>query len=104
MPVKYIMFATILLLPLSLHVSQCTCRIHQEVWLEQLFRTFIGDRHYHHHSRPIENVENTTMRDLIEANVNITDLPLSVFTTPEITVCVANCTEAGSAEISLGDE
>ena len=93
-----------LLLPsVALHL-RCVRFCEQEAWLEQMFRTFIGDRHYHHHSRLVEDVENTTLRDLISLNLDITDLPLAVFTTPEITVCVANCTMADSNAVALADE
>ena len=58
----------------------------QEVWKDQLYRSFVGDRLFHKHYVPTTDVENLTLRDLIEHTLNVTDLPLSVFTTPEITV------------------
>ena len=58
----------------------------QEVWKDQLYRSLVGDRLFHEHYVPTTDVENLTLRYLIEHTLNVTDLPLSVFTTPEITV------------------
>ncbi|CAM9989871.1 unnamed protein product, partial [Ascophyllum nodosum] len=63
----------------------------QEVWKDQLYRSIVGDRLFHKHSVPTTDAENQTLRGLIERTLNVTDLPLSVFTTPEITVCYSNC-------------
>ena len=58
----------------------------QEVWKDQLYRSIVGDRLFHKHSVPTTDAENQTLRGLIKRTLNVTDLPLSVFTTPEITV------------------
>ncbi|CAM9989530.1 unnamed protein product [Ascophyllum nodosum] len=76
----------------------------QEVWKDQLYRSIVGDRLFHQHYVPTTDVENLTLRDLIEHTLNVTDLPLSVFTTPEITVCYSNCSTTESSTVSLSDE
>lgn len=67
-----------------------------------MYRTIIGDGLYHNHSEPIEDVELTTLSVLIERAINVTDLPTASFVAPEISVCIANCSES-SNEVTLAD-
>lgn len=54
-------------------------------------------------SEPIENVELAVLSEVILLNTDITDLPLSVFETPDISVCTTNCSEsAGEATLTDG--
>lgn len=60
---------------------------------------------WHNHAEPIENVENTTLYDVIARTMNVTDLHLSVFMTLEVSVCVINCSGGViENEIRLSDE
>lgn len=63
----------------------------QEAWFDQLYRLLMGDRLWHNHAEPIEDVESTTLYAVLGRTVNVTDVPSSVFTTPEFTVCISNC-------------
>lgn len=76
----------------------------QEVWGEQLYRTILGDRLWHRHSNPIEDIENTTLYDIMVRTVGLTDLPFSVFAPPEVSVCISDCADENSSEISLSDK
>lgn len=58
----------------------------QEVWKDQLYRSFVGDRLYHSHDVLTTDAENTTLNEVIERNLGMLDLPLSVFTIPDIEV------------------
>lgn len=71
-------------------------------WVGLLYRAFIGDRLHHLHARPIEDAGLTTLSDVIERTVNVTDLPLAVFQALGVTVCGKNCgfVEAAKAELS----
>lgn len=60
--------------------------------VDQLYRSFFGDRFHHLHSRPIENVSLVSISDLISRTVNVTDLPQSGFEAPGVNVCTENCT------------
>ena len=81
-------------LPLSSSLLPQTITLRrQEVWKDQLYRSIVGDRLFHKHSVPTTDAENQTLRGLIERTLNVTDLPLSVFTTPEITVRSAGVPE-----------
>lgn len=76
--------------------------------MDQLSRLILGDRFWHNHAEPIEDVENTTLHDVIWRTLNVTDLPLSVFMTPEISVCVReDCMEPRAMdmdnEVALSD-
>ena len=72
-------------------------------WAEQLRRTLDGDRLYHSHQIPIENARLTMLSDVIERTVGATDLPLSTFRAPSVTVCAGDCLVAGEAEATLSD-
>ncbi|CAN0294807.1 unnamed protein product, partial [Scytosiphon promiscuus] len=51
-------------------------------WLDQMYRSFFGDRYHHLHSRPIENVSLVSVSALIERTLDVTDLPGSGFEAP----------------------
>lgn len=72
-----------------------------EAWVDQLFRTIAGDRLFHLHSRVMETVSNTTLSDVINRTLHVTDLPMSVFVVPSVTVCASDCVTVGEAEVSL---
>lgn len=72
-----------------------------EAWVDQLFRTIAGDRLFHSHSRVMETVSNTTLADVINRTLHVTDLPTSVFVVPSVTVCASDCETVGEAEVSL---
>lgn len=74
-----------------------------EAWVEQLFRTISGDRFYHLHSRSMETVANTTLSEVINRTLHVTDLPLSTFVTPSATVCASDCETVGEADVTLSD-
>lgn len=71
----------------------------QAVWVDQIYRAIVGDRLYHNHFQPIEDVELAVLSAVIERTVNVTDLPLAVFVAPDISVCTGVCSisEAGVA-------
>lgn len=73
-------------------------------WVDQLYRSFFGDRYHHLHSRPIENVSLVSISALIERNLNVTDLPLSGFEAPVTMVCTGDCDAVGVEGVSLGEE
>eukprot|EP00752_Nemacystus_decipiens_P001683 g1633.t1 len=77
-----------------------------EAWADQLTRSIAGDRFYHFHTRTMEAVANTTLKEVIGRVMNTSDLPLSVFQAPSITVCDGGgCgTEDGVAFLSDGFE
>lgn len=63
------------------------CPDHAQVtWLDQLYRSMAGDRLYHLEERDIESVTLVTLQAVIERTVNVTDLPLAVFTAPSVEV------------------
>ncbi|CBJ27734.1 peroxidase [Ectocarpus siliculosus] len=72
-------------------------------WVNQLYRTFFGDRYHHLHSRPIENVSLASISGLINQTLGVTDLPASGFTVPEVTVCTGECEAAGISGVSLAE-
>lgn len=72
-------------------------------WVDQLYRTFFGDRYHHLHSRPIENVSLANISGLINQTLGVTDLPASGFTVPEVTVCTGECEAAGISGVSLAE-
>ena len=51
----------------------------------------------------MENVVDTTLSSVINRTLGVSDLPLSVFSAPGVTVCGSDCEEAGEAEITLSD-
>lgn len=59
--------------------------------VDQLYRSFFGDRFHHLHSRPIENVSLVSISELISRNLNVTDLPQSGFEAPAVNVCTEDC-------------
>lgn len=59
--------------------------------LDQLYRSFFGDRFHHLHSRPIEDVSLVSISDLISRTLNVTDLPKSGFEAPGVNVCTEDC-------------
>ena len=74
-----------------------------EAWIDQLFRTIAGDRMYHFHGRTMETVFETTLSDVINRTMNVTDLPPSMFAVPGVTVCFSDCEAVGEAEVSPSD-
>lgn len=54
------------------------------------------------------NAENTTLHDVIERTIGVMDLPLSLFTVPDVMVCYENCTTriggSGVTVVALSDE
>ena len=66
-------------------------------------RSVVGDRFHHLHSRPIEDVKNTTLAQVLFRAVNLTDLPMSVFDVPSVTLCAGNCESVGTKNITLSD-
>lgn len=80
------------------------CTLTQAAWLDQLDRSMVGDRHYHDHGRPIENVTGLAMLSLVIARtVDVGDLPLLVFNAPGVAICSSTCRGVGSADITLSD-
>lgn len=64
----------------------------------------VGDRHYHDHGRPIEDVPGLAVLSLVIARtVGVDDLPLSVFNAPRVAICSSTCSGVGSADIMLSD-
>lgn len=60
------------------------------VWVDQMYRSYVGDRLHHLHSRSIEDARLTTMSGLVQRVVNnVTDLPLSAFQVPTSSVASA---------------
>ena len=75
----------------------------REAWIDQLFRTIAGDRMYHYHGRTMETVSETTLSDVVNRTLNVTDLPLSMFAVPGVTVCASDCETVGEAEVTPSD-
>lgn len=59
--------------------------------VDQLYRSFFGDRFHHLHSREIENVSLVSISELISRTLNVTDLPQSGFEAPAVNVCTEDC-------------
>ena len=74
-----------------------------EAWSNQLIRTITGDRFYHFHSRSMETVANTTLSEVINRTLHVTDLPLSTFVIPSAVVCASDCEVFGVADVTLSD-
>lgn len=74
-----------------------------ETWVEQLFRTIAGDRFYHVHERFMEDASLATLSGLINGTLDVTDLPLSVFQAPGVTVCAGDCESVEPKEATLSD-
>lgn len=70
------------------------------VFLEQLYRSIVGDRHHHVHSTANEDAALTIISDVIERNSNITSMPMDAFTAPELEVL--NITTTNSATLADG--
>lgn len=50
------------------------------VFLEQMYRAIVGDRHYHSHTSQNENAQLSTLSDLILDNSLVSSIPLDTFT------------------------
>ena len=74
-----------------------------EAWIDQLIRTIAGDRFYHFHGRSMETVANTTLSEVINRTLHVTDLPLSTFVIPSAVVCASDCEVFGVADVTLSD-
>lgn len=74
-----------------------------KAWVNQLYRTFFGDRYHHLHSRPIENVSLVSISALINQTLDVVDLPESGFEAPEVVVCTGQCETPGTEGYSLAD-
>ncbi|CAM9513650.1 unnamed protein product, partial [Ectocarpus sp. 13 AM-2016] len=72
-------------------------------WLEQMYRSFQGDRFHHLHSRDIEDASLTTISDLINRTTGAADIPLSAFVAAAVEVCGADCSSIGVSEADLSD-
>lgn len=82
--------------------SHCSTHCAQAVWVDQLYRTITGDRLYHNHSEEIEDVALAVLSGVINRTAGVTDLPLSVFDVPDISVCSGTCYVTES-EVELSD-
>ncbi|CAM9145144.1 unnamed protein product [Ectocarpus sp. 8 AP-2014] len=72
-------------------------------WLEQMYRTFRGDRFHHLHSRSIEDASLVTISDLLNRTTGAADLPLSAFAAAGVEVCGVDCTTVGEEDVELSD-
>ncbi|CAB1104357.1 unnamed protein product [Ectocarpus sp. CCAP 1310/34] len=72
-------------------------------WLEQLYRTFRGDRFHHLHSRSIEDASLATISELFNRTTGAADLPPSAFGAARVEVCGADCKVVGEVDVELPD-
>ena len=72
------------------------------MFLEQLYRAIVGDRHHHSHDTQNENAVLSTISDLIMNNSLISSIPLDAFTAPDM-VAVSSCSSTEVAEVYLAE-
>lgn len=72
------------------------------VFLEQFYRTIVGDRHHHSHTTQNEDAALSTIRGLILNNTDISSMSLDAFRAPEV-VASSVCASTDENEVMLAD-
>lgn len=72
------------------------------MFLEQLYRAIVGDRHHHSHSTQNEDAALSTLTDLILDNSAVWSMPLDTFSAPDL-VASSNCSSAEVNEVTLAE-
>lgn len=69
------------------------------VFLEQMYRAIVGDRHYHSHNSLNEDTKLSTLGGLILDNSLVSSIPLDTFTATDMVVSsTTSATETSEAE------
>eukprot|EP00903_Cladosiphon_okamuranus_P012613 g11801.t1 len=73
------------------------------IFLEQLYRAIVGDRHHHSHTTENEDASLFTLAGLVLANSGVSTIPLDTFSAPNL-VASSNCssTEVNEAILAEG--
>lgn len=74
----------------------------QAVFLEQLYRAIVGDRHHHSHDTQNEDAALSTLRGLILNNSLVSSMALDAFTAPD-TAASSTCSSTEVTEVYLAD-
>ena len=69
----------------------CLCFSPKAVFLEQMYRAIVGDRHYHSHNSQNEDAQLSTLRGLILDNSLVSSIPLDAFTATDTVVSPTSC-------------
>ncbi|CBN76582.1 peroxinectin precursor [Ectocarpus siliculosus] len=72
------------------------------VFLEQLYRAIVGDRHHHSHSTQNEDAALSTLKNLILNNSLVSSIPLDSFSAPDL-VTSSNCSSTEMNEVTLAE-
>lgn len=72
------------------------------MFLEQLYRAIVGDRHHHSHDTQNEDAELSTLWGLIMNNSLVSSMSLDAFTAPD-TVASSTCSSTEVAEVYLAE-
>lgn len=72
------------------------------VFLEQMYRGIVGDRHYHSHSTQNEDAALSTLSVLILNNSEVSSMDLDAFRAPDV-VASSTCASADDNEVMLAD-
>lgn len=76
---------------------------HKAVFLEQLYRAIVGDRHYYSHDTLNEDAALSTLGGLILNNSLVSSMALDAFTAPG-SVASPTCPSTEVTEVYLADE
>ena len=72
----------------------------QSIFLDQLSRSTVGDRHYHEHTTQNENVTLSTLQGLVQRNSLVSSIQLDTFSVPEFTAW-GSCADNVVNEVQL---
>ncbi|CAB1109758.1 unnamed protein product [Ectocarpus sp. CCAP 1310/34] len=72
------------------------------VFLEQLYRAIVGDRHHHSHSTQNEDAALSTLTNLILNNSLVSSIPLDSFSAPDL-VTSSDCSSTEMNEVTLAE-
>ena len=75
---------------------------HKAVFLEQLYRAIVGDRHYYSHDTLNEDAALSTLSVLILNNSEVSSMDLDAFMAPDV-VASSTCASADDNEVMLAD-
>lgn len=74
----------------------------QAIFLEQLYRAIVGDRHHHSHDTENEDAALSTLAGLVFANSAVSSIPLDTFSAPTL-VASSNCSSTEVNEVTLAE-
>ena len=72
------------------------------VFVEQLYRTIVGDRHHHSHDTQNEDAALSRLSALILNNSLVSTMALDVFRAPDV-VAASLCSSTDDNEVMLAD-